>query len=86
MVASMFAGMDQIETYIFNYYGALSDYFNKLSADHAGHLIVVEGGDEDGFFSNIASEKKIIIDKADKIANVTKILVKIYGSKQESHD
>ena len=66
--------------------GALSDYFNQLSAEHAHYLIVVEGGDEDGFFSTIAAEKKITIDKADKIANVSNILKKIYGSKQENNE
>ena len=66
--------------------GALSDYFNKLSAEGADYLIVVEGGDEDGFFSTIATEKKITLDKVDKIANVRNILEKIYISKQEVED
>ena len=37
--------------------GALSDYFNKLVAENADHIIVVSGGNEDGFFTEIANNK-----------------------------
>ncbi len=42
--------------------GALSDPFNKLGAASAAHIFVVKGGDDDGFFSKIAAEKKIPIE------------------------
>lgn len=43
--------------------GALSDKFNRLSAENA-HLIIIAGeGDQDGFFSNIAEENCIPIVK-----------------------
>ena len=61
--------------------GALSDYFNKLVADNADHLIVVKGGNEDGFFTKIAKEKKIGIDLPEKIVEIQPIFEKIYSTK-----
>jgi hypothetical protein len=58
--------------------GTLSDYFNKLAAENADCLVVVAGGDEDGFFSNIAKEKNIPIEFPEKIASIQGILQKIY--------
>jgi len=66
--------------------GALSDYFNKLSAEHADYLIVVKGGDEDGFFAAIAKEKSIKLELTDKIINVQKILENIYGKNKDSEE
>jgi len=59
--------------------GALSDYFNKLAANKADHLIVVKGGDQDGFFSNIAKENKVSIDLTEKIVLIKELLKKIYA-------
>jgi hypothetical protein len=39
--------------------GALSDPFNRLGAENAVKIIVVKGGDNDGFFTKLATEKKI---------------------------
>ena len=58
--------------------GTLSDYFNKLAAENADYLVVVAGGDEDGFFSNIAKEKNIPIESPEKIASIQEILVRIF--------
>ena len=58
--------------------GALSDYFNKLVAQNADYLIVVANGNEDGFFTNIAKEKKIMLETPEKIMGVKSILERIY--------
>jgi hypothetical protein len=58
--------------------GTLSDYFNKLAAENADYLVVVAGGDEDGFFSNIAKEKNIPIESPEKIASIQEILIRIF--------
>ena len=58
--------------------GALSDYFNQLVAENANHMIVVQAGNEDGYFSEIANKLGIGIDLPDKIAAVQKTLEKIY--------
>ncbi len=54
--------------------GAQSDDFNKVAAEAALHMVVVQQGDEDQFFSNIAKEKKIGIDLVEKIAAAMKPL------------
>jgi hypothetical protein len=59
--------------------GALSDYFNKLVAEHADHIIVVETGNEDGYFTKVAEDNGIEIDVTEKIAFITDILIRIYG-------
>ena len=58
--------------------GKLSDEFNKLAAENADCLIVVKGGDEDQFFSNIAKEKKIPIKLIDKIMDAQNVLKSIF--------
>ncbi len=50
--------------------GSQSDDFNKLAADAALHLIVVTQGDEDGFFTKIARERKVKLELVDKIVGV----------------
>lgn len=62
--------------------GALSDYFNKLGAENADHIIVVKSGDADGFFANIAKEKGIGIDTSDKIVSIQAILKDIFDKNQ----
>ena len=59
--------------------GALSDYFNELVANNSDHLIVVESGNQDSYFSNIAKDKGIGIDLSEKIVLITNVLKGIYG-------
>ena len=54
--------------------GQQSDDFNKLSAEVSVHMIVVKQGDEDKFFSTIASAKNIGIDIVEKIVDAAKPL------------
>jgi len=61
--------------------GALSDYFNKLGAENADHIIVAKSGDADGFFTNIAKEKGIGIDTSEKIVAIQVILKEIFDKK-----
>jgi len=58
--------------------GALSDYFNKLGAENADHIIVVKSGDADSFFANIAKEKGIGIDTSDKIVSIQNVFKDIF--------
>lgn len=58
--------------------GALSDYFNKLVARNASHIIVVKNGNQDGFFTKIAKEKNIAVDVSEKIIGIQNILKTIY--------
>lgn len=44
--------------------GALSDPFNKLGAENASRIIVVKGGNDDGFFTKLAESKSIPVDMA----------------------
>ena len=55
-----------------------SDSFNKLVAENSQAIIVVKQGDEDGFFSDIAKEKKIPIETVEKIAEVADPLAKLF--------
>ena len=54
--------------------GGQSDGFNKLAAESSQHMIVVEQGNEDKFFSNIADEHKIPIEVVGKIAEAAQPL------------
>jgi hypothetical protein len=50
--------------------GSQSDDFNKLAAEAGHSLIVVKQGNEDGFFTKIAGERRTKITVVDKIAGV----------------
>ncbi len=50
--------------------GTQSDDFNKFAAEAARQLIVVKQGNEDGFFTKIAANRKVKIEVVDKIAGV----------------
>jgi len=50
--------------------GTQSDDFNKLAAESARELIVVKQGNEDGFFTKIAEDRKVKIEVVEKIAGV----------------
>ena len=54
--------------------GGQSDGFNKLAAESSKQMIVVQQGDEDKFFSNIAEEKNIPLEVVPKIAQAAKPL------------
>ena len=58
--------------------GKLSDTFNKVTAENADCLIVVKGGDEDGFFSQIAEKKKMPIFLIDKIVEAGDVIKTIF--------
>ncbi len=58
--------------------GALSDPFNRLGAEHAQRLIVVKGGNEDGFFTTIGEEKSIPMDTVASGMSVSPVLRAIY--------
>lgn len=49
--------------------GSQSDDFNQVAAESASYLLVVKGGDDDQFFSDIARTKKIPLDIVDKISS-----------------
>ena len=59
--------------------GAQSDVFNKMAADQAVHMVVVEQGDEDKYFSNIAAEKKVPIDLVPKIVDAATPLGNLFA-------
>ena len=50
--------------------GTQSDDFNRVAAEAARRLIVVKQGNEDGFFTRIAGDRKVKIEVVDKIAGV----------------
>jgi hypothetical protein len=58
--------------------GELSDNFNAAAAKYASTLIVVKSGNEDGFFSKIAEEKKIPYFEVEKMIETRDILTKIF--------
>jgi hypothetical protein len=63
--------------------GELSDKFIQLGAENATTIIVVKGGDKDGFISKIAQEKNISIESAETILAVDPVLKKLYGKSGE---
>lgn len=50
--------------------GEQSDSFNKLAAESSVYMLVVKQGDEDNFFSDIASARNIPIELEDKMAKL----------------
>lgn len=61
--------------------GNQSDDFNEFVATNSSYMIVVKQGDEDSFFSKIASSKKINIRLVDKIAEILEPLKELFISK-----
>jgi hypothetical protein len=51
--------------------GQQSDDFNEMVAEASSYMIVVKQGDEDKFFSKIATNKKIGIKLVNKMADAT---------------
>ncbi|MDD5088154.1 MAG: DUF6305 family protein [bacterium] len=58
--------------------GPLSDPFNRLGAEQSSRLVVVKGGDDDGFFAKIAAEKSIPLDTLNTALDVAPLLAEIY--------
>ena len=58
--------------------GALSDPFNRLGAAAAARIIVVKGGNDDGFFTQIASENSARLDTVDNALRVGPLVKEIY--------
>ena len=63
--------------------GKLSDEFNLLAAENSDCLVVVQSGDEDQFFSNIANEKKISISLVEKIVDAQGVLKNIFKGEEK---
>jgi len=61
--------------------GKLSDEFNIPAANVAHCLIVLQGGNDDQFFSKTATEKKIPIFQVEKIVNAQDVLANIFKEK-----
>jgi hypothetical protein len=58
--------------------GALSDPFNKLGAAAATRIIVVKGGNDDGFFTKLAAEKGTPLETVDNVLLVGPLVKEIY--------
>ncbi len=59
--------------------GNLSDEFNLVAAEAGVCLVVVEGGDEDGFFNSIAEKNKAAIIKIKQIVAAQGVLQDIFS-------
>lgn len=59
--------------------GKLSDEFNLIAAEAGSYLVVVEGGNGDGFFSGIAEKNEVPIIIIKKIIHVQSVLTDIFG-------
>jgi len=58
--------------------GQQSDDFNQIAAEASTHMIVVKQGNEDKFFTKIASDKKIGIKVVDKMADAAAALKEVF--------
>ncbi|HDP98826.1 MAG TPA: hypothetical protein ENN22_06550 [bacterium] len=58
--------------------GKLSDPFNRISAENASYLIVLKDGDEDGYFAEVAKQKKIALIYIEKIMEAGDILKTVF--------
>jgi len=58
--------------------GALSDPFNKLGASAADRIIVVKGGNDDGFFTRLAAKKGTPLETVENVLLVGPLVRKIY--------
>jgi hypothetical protein len=59
--------------------GSLSDLFNQQAAEAADVILVVEGGNDDGFFTGIAQQKGIPIHIVDAMTDIGVKLAKLFG-------
>ena len=58
--------------------GELSDGFISAVSPKADYLLVVAGGDDDGLFTQIASENGIPMDTVETLADVGTVLPKAF--------
>ena len=58
--------------------GELSDGFINAVSPKADYLLVVNGGDDDGLFTQIASDHSIPMDIVDNLADVGTVLMKAF--------
>lgn len=58
--------------------GELSDGFISAVSPKADYLLVVAGGDDDGLFTQIASENGISMDTVETLADVGTVLPKAF--------
>ncbi|MCF7822563.1 MAG: DUF6305 family protein [Candidatus Marinimicrobia bacterium] len=63
--------------------GSLSDEFNLVAAQAGACIVVVEGGNEDGFFTKIAEANKVPLISIDKIIQVKTVLLDIFSTETE---
>ncbi|RPH92639.1 hypothetical protein EHM69_12315 [candidate division KSB1 bacterium] len=79
------AGLSVLAVHVggLNRRGALSDPFNKLGAENAEKLVILKGGNDDGFFTKIAEEKKIPLDTIDTALNMGPLLQQLYHPEEE---
>lgn len=63
--------------------GALSDPFNQLGASSAAKIIVVKGGNDDGFFTKIAEEGKIPLQTVNSSLQLALMVKQEYEAKLE---
>ena len=54
--------------------GALSDSFLNEVVPYADHLIIVEGGNKDGYFTNIGKEKETPLEIVEKILETGELM------------
>ena len=59
--------------------GGQSDEFCQLIAEYSRYMIVVQQGNQDGLFTQIANTKKIPIKEVDKISDVGEPLSKLFS-------
>ncbi len=60
--------------------GTLSDEFNLVAAQAGSCLVVVEGGNEDGYFTKIAESNKVPLVTIKKIVEVKSVLIDIFST------
>lgn len=63
--------------------GALSDPFNRLGAARAAHIIVVKGGNDDGFFTAISAANNVPLDTLKNALEISQLMKRVYVPKSE---
>ena len=58
--------------------GALSDSFIHEVAPYADHLIIIESGNKDNYFTNVGKEKEIPLESVSKILETGNLLKKYF--------
>lgn len=60
--------------------GATSDDLTKLAFEYADYAVVRADGDNDGFFSDLAAQHNVTLEKVDATAGVAAVLSTWYGN------